>query len=304
MPSARLLALVLGLGIVAGAPLRRPRLSAWRGGAAGGLSEHRRRPGLVGAERAYDGIPIHAAPERVREQFVERVYGTLSMQLLATMALCWYALTHQPRALVNILRSSGLTLAAIVSPMLVTTAISSSPGARKSPFWAYAFLALFTASEALVLSLVMLFVPREVVLRAGVTTAAVVGWLSLYARATRRNFTRTGPTIVRGLCALVVLELLQITFFRRSPLLHSLYSAGGALACAALLVVNTQQIVGGTSQHATIAPDEHVLASILLYTDIVALFIRLMELMGGGASGGWRSRDEDEEERRGGFMDL
>lgn len=266
----------------------KPQLGSWRGGAAGALA--RQRPGLI--ERvSYEGVPVHAAPESVREQFVERVYATLSVQLLATMILCWFAMTYHPRFLLDILRSRGATLAAVLSPMLVSTMIMNSPIARKTWPWAYVFLSLFTAAESLVLALFMLFVPREIVMRAGLTTAAVVGWLSLYARTTKRNLTRTGPTIMKGLLALVVLELFQFFFFRHSPFVHSLYSAGGALAFAAMLVVNTQQIVGGSSQHATISPDEHVLASVLLYADIIALFMHLTDMM---VSNERRRRDEND----------
>lgn len=274
-----------------GSGLSRPQLVSWRGGAAGFPGTVRQRPGLL--ERVADadlGMPVHAAPESVRERFVERVYRTLSVQLLGTMLLCWFALTCHPSVLVDILRQRGATLAALVAPALVTTVMFHSPHARKTWPWNYALLALFTASEALVLSLVMLLVPREIVMRAGLTTAAVVGWLSLYARSTKRDLTRTGPTVLRGLLALIVLEVAQLLFFRRTPLLHSLYSAGGALAFAAMLVINTQRIVGGSSQHATIAPDEHILASVLLYSDIAALFVQLLSLMAN--SGDERRRDD------------
>jgi hypothetical protein len=260
-------------------------------------------PGLE--QRISYNVPVHAETLDVRERFVERVYRTLSAQLLGTMLLCWYTITFHPRFLLRIMRERGAMLAVIFAPVLVATGIANAPKARKTAPWSYLLLGAFTGTESLVLSIFMLFVPREIVLRAGLTTAAVVGWLSLYARTTRRNYTRSGQTITRGLLALLVLELAQLLFFRRSPLSHSLFSAVSALAFCAMLVINTQQIVGGSSQHATIAADEHVLASVLLYSDIISLFMNLMNAMNGGGNrqrtredGGWggSSRSSSSEE--------
>jgi FtsH-binding integral membrane protein len=239
-------------------------------------------------------VPISAAPPDVRELFVQRVYATLSVQLLGTMLLCWYALTYHPRQLVAILSDQVLRLVALFAPMLIVSIMSASHSARKTPPWNYALLSLFTASEALIVSLCALFVPREIVLRAGLTTAAVVGWLSLYARTTRRSFSRKAPMIASGMIFFFLLELLQLFFFRTTPLTESLYSAVGALCCAAFLVIHTQMIVGGKSQHSTLAPDEHVLASVLLYMDIIGMFIRLMNIMSGEGSGRRRRRDDSD----------
>ena len=299
-PTIVILALCAGVSSSSARAHGKPALLSWRGGA--GLRPPGQRPGAPAFEqRVTYGIPVSAEKLDVRERFVERVYRTLSVQLLGTMLLCWYTLTYHPRFLLSILRERAAMLAVIFAPMVAATAIANAPRARKTAPWSYLLLGAFTGAESLVLSVFMLFVPREIVLRAGLTTAAVVGWLSLYARTTRRNYTRAGPTITRGLLALLVLELAQLFFFRRSPLAHSLYSAASALALCALLVVNTQQIVGGSSEHATIAADEHVLASVLLYSDIISLFMHLVNAMNGGggrqrnnSEGGDRSSSESE----------
>lgn len=252
----------------------------------GGARELARSPRSYAPTRVTYEVPVHEAPLEVRDAFVERVYRTLSLQLGATMLLCWYLITYHPGLLVNIMRDRTKSLLALFSPMVAAMIVTNAPTARKTWPTDHLLLALFTACEGLVLSLVTLFVPREIIWRAGLTTAAVVGWLSLYARTTRRDFTRRGSMLLNGLLALTVLQLLQLVFFRGSPMSHSLFSAVGALAFAGMLVVNTQQIVGGKSTHAQIAPDEHVLASILLYTDIVALFMHLVSIMSDGGGGG------------------
>ncbi|KAJ1623827.1 hypothetical protein T492DRAFT_1052114 [Pavlovales sp. CCMP2436] len=221
------------LGALPSGGLGKPRIAGWRGGARGEL--HGGRPGgSVERRSSASQAPVHAAPEALRDLFVERVYRTLSVQIVATMLACWYMLTQQPGLLAGILRERAATLTVIFSPMLVAMTISSMPRLRKDPPWAYSLLALFTLCESLVLSLVMLYIPPPLML------------------------------IFRG------------------PRWHSLYSAGGALAFAAMLVVRTQQIVGGSTgsdQHASISADEHVMASMLLYTDVVGLFINLLVAM-------------------------
>ena len=75
---------------------------------------------------------------------------------------------------------------------------------------------------------------------------------------------------------LLVIGLLQ--FMMPGPLLHSLHSSLGVLLFCGYLVVNTQMMMGGGKQR-QLRPDEHIMAAVQIYTDIIGIFLHVLSSM-------------------------
>ena len=54
--------------------------------------------------------------------------------------------------------------------------------------------------------------------------------------------------------------------------------AGGALLFCAYLVYNTQMMMGGKKAR-QVRPDEHLLAAVQIYTDIINIFLQVVAAM-------------------------
>jgi protein lifeguard len=103
-----------------------------------------------------------------------------------------------------------------------------------------------------------------------------VAALTVYACNTEEDFTtKMGMSLVLFVC-LIMLGL--VTLFVQSSFLENLYCCLGVLFFGFYLVIDTQMIMGG--KHFELAIDEYVLAAMLLYIDIIQIFLYILRLLG------------------------
>lgn len=104
--------------------------------------------------------------------------------------------------------------------------------------------------------------------------------MTAYACNTESDFTAsTGILIVLGVC-LMMLGL--VTIFVQSSFLENLYCCLGVFVFGIYLIVDTQMIMGGKSVELSI--DEYILAAMLLYIDIIQIFLYILRLLGNNRS--------------------
>lgn len=100
--------------------------------------------------------------------------------------------------------------------------------------------------------------------------------MTVYACNTESDFTTsTGILIVLAVC-LMLLGL--ITLFVHSDFLENLYCCFGVFVFGVYLIVDTQLIMGGRKVELGI--DEYILAAMMLYIDIIQIFLYLLRLLG------------------------
>lgn len=73
----------------------------------------------------------------------------------------------------------------------------------------------------------------------------------------------------------------MVLMFFRIPWLQTVYAAVGALIFSIYLVIDTQMIVGG-SHRQQFSPEEYIFGAITLYTDIINIFMFILQLVGSG----------------------
>jgi len=69
-----------------------------------------------------------------------------------------------------------------------------------------------------------------------------------------------------------------VCIFTYSNILYTIYAGLGAIAFSIFLAVDTQLIVGGKRHE--ISAEDHVFASLMLYIDVVYIFIYILALFG------------------------
>jgi FtsH-binding integral membrane protein len=100
--------------------------------------------------------------------------------------------------------------------------------------------------------------------------------LTIYACTTDTDFTTSmGLVLVLVVC----LMILGITsMFVNSPFLTNLYCCVGVLVFGLYLVIDTQLIMGGKTNN--LAIDQYILAAMLLYIDIIQIFLYILRILG------------------------
>lgn len=77
---------------------------------------------------------------------------------------------------------------------------------------------------------------------------------------------------------LVVTASLVNALFLHSSWLHTLFCIGFASIFSIYLIIDTQLILGGRNKELTL--DNYVLGAIMLYIDIIRLFINILQIIG------------------------
>ena len=114
-----------------------------------------------------------------------------------------------------------------------------------------------------------------VVLIAALMTFAIVLSLSLYAIFTKEDFTTKWGILIVLLVAMLILGIVSI--FAWSPFLDNLYCCLGVIVFGIYLVIDTQMIIGGRKMQ--LSMDDYVVGALILYIDIIQIFLYLLELL-------------------------
>jgi hypothetical protein len=99
---------------------------------------------------------------------------------------------------------------------------------------------------------------------------------TLYAAFTDSDFTTSIGIILVLSAALFILFITSM--FTSSPFIQNLYCCIGVILFGFYLIIDTQMILGGKTVE--IAIDEYCLAAMLLYIDIIQIFLYLLQLLG------------------------
>ncbi|KAL4708851.1 hypothetical protein ACJJTC_018297 [Scirpophaga incertulas] len=207
------------------------------------------------------------ADKEIRLAFVRKVYGLLSVQLLATVAIASVFLLVKPvQGFIH--ENQWMVLLSFILSMVTLFALIAKR--RDSPANLY-LLAAFTAIQAYTVGVVVSYCDTFVVLQALGLTFAVVFGLTMYTLNTKRDFSFVGYALVAGLCVLIIGGLLQI--FIQSSAFEVALSFVGAVLFSLFLIFDTQQIM------TQLSPEEYILATINLYMDILNLFLYILRIL-------------------------
>lgn len=240
---------------------------------------------VTGKEK-FTAIPVAIAEPEERQDFIRKVYGILSAQLLVTVVLAGgmvhhgHELRHHPAVVMG-----AVTLSCFVA-LSVAMISWCCPGVMRRYPHNLILLGVFTVAESVLVGHVCLNYTLGSVLMCLAITAAVVFGLTVYACRAKSDFTSYGPYLVCFLLALagtgLVLSLMAACGLASSAVfggLQLLYAWAGALVFSAFLVYDTQLILGGTHEH-EFSIDDYAMAALCIYLDIIQLFLALLRIMG------------------------
>jgi len=144
-------------------------------------------------------------------------------------------------------------------------------------------LGAFTVSfSGLVCQICMTAAP-DLVATAAMYTCLVVGGLVAYASQTKRDFTGMF-TYIYGACWAMICFMFISWFFpmQVGGPMYMLYNFAFGLIFAFFLIYDIQMVIGGSEKKAQYTLDDHVIAALNIYLDIINLFIIILNLLQGG----------------------
>jgi len=245
-----------------------------------------------GGDNGYQ--PIWQLDVNIRRGFIKKVYSILTCQLLFTtiigalfvyygpknnQAIDWN--TNENRHIYIACSAIGLAGYLICSCVLCCCANAVRPYPRN-----YIFLTLLTVFMSLVVGVsTSTFGINEILLAVGVTVGLFLA-LTLYATFSKTDFTGCGPYLFAA--SMVIMLFILIVFILKVALPSSYNldwtrTAISAICCVLFsfyIVYDTQLIIGGPGKKHEYSLDDYAFAAIMLYLDIINLFMSILGLVG------------------------
>ena len=238
------------------------------------------------ADKAHRGF-LDECEKEDRRAFVLKVYGILTTQLVVTFgSVAVVKTTWMNDSLQDPSNgvAQGIYIAALVVALLIQCCVGCFHRlARKSPT-NFILLAIFTLCYTYVISFVSTLYDEGTVLAASLFTAVITITLSLYAARTESDFTELcGPFMCFGLLLMLLVQLvmsiISIWIFTFSSVWVPFAAGACVIFYGLFLIIDTQLIVGGRRYELTI--DDYVIGAMILYVDIIMIFLELLRLFGG-----------------------
>ena len=240
---------------------------------------HNGNMGVVYSKREDQNIK-----EIIRNQFVRKVYGILLVQFILTFGLI---LICQIKVIKNFLYNhkalyiSLMILSGLVFAISFTILICYPSLMRTVPY-NYIFLFLFTFSETVLLIYISILYSFQYVFGsiAFVSCICVVIFFMSCIKKISLKFIYLCIIIVAILG--IIYGILALIF--RKYYLEFLFCLIGAILFTLFLVYDTQKITQFDNNN-YITIDDYIFAALVLYTDIIRLFIEILKMLGRFHSG-------------------
>jgi FtsH-binding integral membrane protein len=174
----------------------------------------------------------------------------------------------------------GLIVAAFIGEIVTSITLLCCRSVSRHVPTNYILLSIFTLCEAYIVGFIAARFDPNIVAVAAFCTAGMTIGITVYAFTTKNDFTLFGPILfVVGF----TLAFASILFFT-VPIqaMHVVWCIIAVILFSFYLLFDTQLIMGGKRYEIEI--DDYILGAIILYTDIITIFIYLLQIFGGNGN--------------------
>jgi len=239
----------------------------------------------------YDDDAVKSMNINPRLGFIRKVYGILSVQLFVT-ALFVTAGAWKSAPLYNFYHRGGnefagptdfasfLTIGASVVSIIVCIMITCCTDMARRVPTNYYLLSIFTLCQSFMVGYITSFYTPASVLLAASLTFTLTLTLTIYACTTKTDYTVCGALLwVLGWGLFMVTIFFGLFYWGKGPKIAEVgICLAGIVIYGFYLIYDTQLIMGGGKYSLTL--DDYVLAALVIYIDIIVLFIRILRIVG------------------------
>ena len=118
-----------------------------------------------------------------------------------------------------------------------------------------------------------------IVFQAAALTAGMVIGLYIYAVRTKTDYTGCGAVLF-GL--MIIMSIACLLMFFMGPTMHLAICVLGVFLFSFYIIYDIQLIVGGKHRQFKFDKDDYIIAAVVLYLDIINLFLFILSILQGG----------------------
>jgi len=215
----------------------------------------------------------------VRLGFIRKVFAILTFQLLYTVGFAALSMFVDKLGSFMVTNLWLLYLSAAISIVVMLIVACFTRVARKVPL-NYFMLGLFTVATAYWVGVICAVYEQSgsgiYVLIALVLTAGMTLGLTLFACFTKRDITTKGWSLF--VVSLGLFMFLWLAIFFHSSWLYTVLASLIVILFGVYLVYDVQLIMGNKT--VKLSEDDYIIGALVLYTDIITIFLYLLSLIG------------------------
>lgn len=211
----------------------------------------------------------------IRMGFIKKVYGILCAQLLVTVVFT-VIMMYSSSFVLWVSSNTWILYVDMVMIIVIEIAIICCKSVGRRAPLNYILLFIFTLGFSLLVGLCSAVSDPTIVFIAAAMTLGITIALTAYA-----IFTKTDFTVCGGMLFIVVMTLSLFGMFLwwgATSTTNVVYCSIWAIIYGIYLIYDTQLIVGRHRHKLEI--DDYILGAMLIYIDIVGLFIELLSILG------------------------
>lgn len=227
---------------------------------------------------AYHDRIISFDDKTIRLGFIRRVFAVLMLQLATTVGfICLFLFEERVKFYVQ--HSWGMYISAYVLFFVLYFVLVCCEGVRRSSPANIILLTAFTLSLSYLVGVISSFHQTNIVLIMMGVTTLVCASVMIFACQTKYDFTTWGGVLFCAAVAIFFLSIFTPLWLALSTTVGKVLIGGLlALVFVAFLAYDVQLVMGGKKYE--LGPEEYILASLILYIDIVYIFLLLLAIFG------------------------
>ena len=218
----------------------------------------------------------------VRNGFIRKVYGILSIQLIITFSfvLLFQLPSNKNFILSNIQLSGNILLISSILFFFLFLTLACCRTLSKTVPYNYIVLLGITLCEALSCSIVSACYSFEVVAISLFLTIVTTLTITFYACTTKTDFSYLRLVLLIIFSQLFMVGLISVIL--RLKFFYAFYTFLSTIMIGIYLVYDTQLIIGKLGYAYSI--DEYIFASLEIYIDIIRLFLLILRIVAEASS--------------------
>ncbi|KAA0719479.1 Protein lifeguard 1 [Triplophysa tibetana] len=216
--------------------------------------------------------------DTIRKAFIRKVFSVVTIQLLVTFSVvCVFTFSSTVKTAVQ--RNFWVYLSSYLVFVVVATCIGFFSTCSRTHPWNLMGLSMVTLSLSYMVGTVASYHDTAAVSIALGSTLVISFTIIIFSAQTRLDF-----TVCNGILLVLSVDLLLFGFFSiffYSKVVQIVYGCLGALLYAMFLAVDCQLVMG--RQKYNLNPEEYVFAALIIYLDIIMIFLYILMIIGGGS---------------------
>lgn len=219
-------------------------------------------------------------PRTGLQTYMAQVYGWMTVGLLLTAFVAWYAANSA--AVMELLFTNRVFLIGLIIAQLALVIVLSAMIQKLSAGVTTMLFMLYSALTDLTLSSIFIVYTAASIASTFVVTAGMFGAMSLYGYTTKRDLSGFGNMLFMALIGIVLASL--VNFWLKSEALMWTVTYIGVIVFVGLTAYDTQKLKNMDEQIDTRDTSNlrkySILGALTLYLDFINLFLMLLRIFG------------------------